>query len=184
MTNTSSARDPWLPMVVIAMGQALMSFNVAAIPVSMGGMVESFGVPPTTVGTAVVMYSLGVSGFVLLGAKLGERFGSKIFFQASVAMFFAALLIVVFSPSAKFLLIGQALAGLSGAALVPTLVVLIANHVSFLDGFLFHPVLLLYHIGTAVHTLVEQEVLEVHTLWEELVHTVEWVEEVEASQFS
>jgi MFS family permease len=129
MTNhTSSARDPWLPMVVIAMGQALMSFNVAAIPVSMGGMVESFGVPPTTVGTAVVMYSLGVSGFVLLGAKLGERFGSKIFFQASVAMFFAALLIVVFSPSAKFLLIGQALAGLSGAALVPTLVVLIANH--------------------------------------------------------
>ena len=128
MTNTSSARDPWLPMVVIAMGQALMSFNVAAIPVSMGGMVESFGVPPTTVGTAVVMYSLGVSGFVLLGAKLGQRFGSKIFFQASVAMFFAALLLVVFSPSAKFLLIGQALAGLAGAALVPTLVVLIANH--------------------------------------------------------
>jgi len=115
-------------MVVIAMGQALMSFNVAAIPVSMGGMVESFGVPPTTVGTAVIMYSLGVSGFVLLGAKLGERFGSKIFFQAAVAMFFTALLIVVFSPSAKFLLIGQALAGLAGAALVPTLVVLIANH--------------------------------------------------------
>jgi len=128
MTNQTSARDPWLPMVVIAMGQALMSFNVAAIPVSMGGMVETFGVPPTTVGTAVIMYSLGVSGFVLLGAKLGQRFGSKIFFQASVAMFFAALLLVVFSPSAKFLLLGQALAGLSGAALVPTLVVLIANH--------------------------------------------------------
>jgi MFS family permease len=128
MTNRNSARDPWLPMVVIAMGQALMSFNVAAIPVSMGGMVETFGVPPTTVGTAVIMYSLGVSGFVLLGAKLGQRFGSKIFFQASVTMFFAALLLVVFSPSAKFLLLGQALAGLSGAALVPTLVVLIANH--------------------------------------------------------
>jgi MFS family permease len=115
-------------MIVIAMGQALMSFNVAALPVSMGGMVESFGVPPTTIGTAIIMYSMGVSGFVLLGAKLGQRFGSKIFFQASVALFLLALALVVFSPSAKFLLLGQALAGLAGAALVPTLVVLIANH--------------------------------------------------------
>jgi hypothetical protein len=69
MSNTKSAREPWLAMVVIAMGQALMSFNVAALPVSMGGMVESFGVPPTTIGTAIIMYSMGVSGFVLLGAK-------------------------------------------------------------------------------------------------------------------
>jgi predicted MFS family arabinose efflux permease len=115
-------------MIIIAMGQALMSFNVAALPVSMGGMVESFGVPPTTVGTAVIMYSMGVSGFVLLGAKLGQRFGSKLFFQASVALFLMALFLVVFSPTAKFLLLGQALAGLAGAALVPTLVVLIANH--------------------------------------------------------
>lgn len=126
--SSNSARAPWLPMIVIAMGQALMSFNVAALPVSMGGMVESFGVPPTTIGTAIIMYSMCVSGFVLLGAKLGQRFGSKIFFQVSVSLFFVALLLVVFSPSAKFLLIGQALAGLSGAALVPTLVVLIANH--------------------------------------------------------
>src|SRR5262245_10868111 len=74
----SETRDPWLPMIVIAMGQMLMSFNVAAIPVSMGGMVESFDTPPTTVGTAVVLYSLGVSGFIMLGAKLGQRFGSKI----------------------------------------------------------------------------------------------------------
>ena len=47
-----------------------MSFNVASLPVSIGGMVHSFGVPPTTVGTAIVMYSLAVAGFVMLGAKL------------------------------------------------------------------------------------------------------------------
>lgn len=128
MNQTQSTRDPWLPMIVIAMGQALMSFNVAALPVSMGGMVDSFGVPPTTIGTAIIMYSMGVSGFVFLGAKLGQRFGAKIFFQASVFMFLVALLLVVFSPTAQFLLLGQALAGLSGAALVPTLVVLIAHH--------------------------------------------------------
>jgi MFS family permease len=124
----AEVRDPWLPMIVIAMGQALMSFNVAAIPVSMGGMVASFNTPPTTVGTAIVMYSLGVSGFVMLGAKLGQRFGSKLFFQAAVVMFLAAMVTMVISPNATVMLAAQGLAGLAGAALVPTLVALIATH--------------------------------------------------------
>src|SRR6516162_1069600 len=121
-------RDSWVPMIVIAMGQMLMSFNVSAIPVSMGGMVESFNTPPTTVGTAVVLYSLGVSGFIMLGAKLGQRFGSKIFFQAAVALFLVAMITMVLSPTAEVMLAAQGLAGFAGAALVPTLVVLIADH--------------------------------------------------------
>ena len=34
-------------MIVIALGQALISFNVSALLVSMGGMVHSFRTPPT-----------------------------------------------------------------------------------------------------------------------------------------
>jgi MFS family permease len=124
----TEVRGSWVPMIVIAMGQMLMSFNVSAIPVSMGGMVESFGTPPTTVGTAIVLYSLGVSGFIMLGAKLGQRFGSKIFFQTAVALFLVAMVTMVLSPTAEVMLAAQGLAGFAGAALVPTLVVLIANH--------------------------------------------------------
>lgn len=122
------SRDSWLPMIVIAMGQMLMSFNVAAIPVSMGGMVKSFNTPPTTVGTAVVLYSLGVSGFIMLGAKLGQRFGAKIFFQMAVVLFLIAMITMVASPTAKVMLAAQGLAGFAGASLVPTLVALIADH--------------------------------------------------------
>lgn len=121
-------QESWVPMIVIAMGQMLMSFNVAALPVSMGGMVESFRTPPTTVGTAVVMYSLGVSGFIMLGGKLGQRFGSKTFFQIATGLFLAAMITMVVSPTAEIMLAAQGLAGFAGAALVPTLVVLIANH--------------------------------------------------------
>ncbi|MBX3355665.1 MAG: MFS transporter [Phycisphaeraceae bacterium] len=126
--SADEPRDPWLPMVVIAMGQMLMSFNVAALPVSMRGMVESFNTPPTTVGTAIIMYSLGVSGFVMLGAKLGQRLGVKRFFQIAVSMFLAAMVMMVASPTATIMLAAQGIAGLAGAALVPTLVALIANH--------------------------------------------------------
>jgi MFS family permease len=127
-TTLGEERSSWLPMIVIGMGQALMSFNVASIPISMGGMVESFNTPPTTVGTAIVLYSLGVSGFIMLGGRLGQRFGSKIFFQSAVGMFLGAMILMVISPSAEIMLAAQLLAGLAGAALVPTLVVLIANH--------------------------------------------------------
>src|SRR5262245_1010509 len=121
-------RDSWVPMIVIAMAQMLMSFNVSAIPVSMGGMVESFNTPPTTVGTAIVLYSLGVSGFIMLGAKLGQRYGSKVFLQAAVGLFLLAMVTMVLSPTAEVMLAAQGLAGFAGASLVPTLVVLIANH--------------------------------------------------------
>jgi len=121
-------RDSWVPMIVIAMGQMLMSFNVAAIPVSMSGMVKSFNTPPTTVGTAIVLYSLGVSGFILLGAKLSQRFGAKLFFQIAVGALAVAMLLMVISPTAEVMLMAQGLAGMGAAGLVPTLVVLIANH--------------------------------------------------------
>jgi MFS family permease len=124
----ADVRASWAPMIVIALAQALISFNVSALLVSMGGMVHSFGTPPTTVGTAIVLYSLGVSGFILLGAKLGQRFGSKVFFQAAVALFGVAMVLMTISWTAEPMLAAQALAGLACAALVPTLVVLIADH--------------------------------------------------------
>src|SRR5262249_62117103 len=100
----------------------------AALPLFMSGSVNSFDPPPPTVGTAIVMYSLGASAFVMLGAKLGQRFGSKIFFQVAVGLFLGAMVLMVISPTAGVMVAAQGLAGLAGAALVPSLVALIASH--------------------------------------------------------
>ena len=121
-------RESWLPMIVIAMGQMLLSFNASALPVSMGGIVKSFDAPPTTVGTAIVLYALGVSGFIMLGARFGQRFGSLRIFQVSVLAFGVAMLVMALSPNALVMVAAQGLAGLTCAALVPTLIVLIAVH--------------------------------------------------------
>ncbi len=120
-------RESWVPMIAIALGQALMSFNVASLPVALSGMVNSFNVPPTTVATGIVMYSLAVAAFVMLGAKLTQRFGAVHVFRAVVLLFGAAQVLMTFSPTANLMLTAQLLAGMAGAALVPTLVALIAN---------------------------------------------------------
>ena len=124
----AEARESWVPMIAIALGQAIMSFNVASLPVSISGMVQSFGVPPTTVGTAIVMYSLAVAGFVMLGAKLTQRFGATRVFRMVVGLFAVAQVLMTFSPVATVMLVAQGMAGLAAAVIVPALVALIANH--------------------------------------------------------
>jgi MFS family permease len=114
-------------MICIALGQALMSFNVASLPVALSGMVNSFNVPPTTVATGIVMYSLAVAAFVMLGAKLNQRFGALPVFRVVVALFGCAQVLMTFSPNATLMLTAQLLSGMAGAALVPALVALIAN---------------------------------------------------------
>jgi predicted MFS family arabinose efflux permease len=124
----TEAQDSWVPMITIALGQVLMSFNVASLPVALSGMVASFNVPPTTVATGIVMYSLAVAGFVMLGAKLNQRFGALRVFRTVVVLFGIAQVLMTFSPTANLMLTAQLLSGLAGAALVPSLVALIAEN--------------------------------------------------------
>ncbi|MCB5309027.1 MFS transporter [Yersinia massiliensis] len=121
-------KESWVPMITIALAQILMSFNVASLPVALGGMVKSFNVPPTTIATAIVMYSLSVAGFVMLGAKLNQRFGPLVVFRGTVLLFGIAQVMMTFSPNATVMISAQALSGLAGAALVPALVALIAEN--------------------------------------------------------
>ena len=72
----SVIKASWLPMLIIALAQIQMGFNVSALPVSIGGIVEDFNTSPSSVSTALVVYSLAVAGFVMLGARLGKMFGA------------------------------------------------------------------------------------------------------------
>jgi predicted MFS family arabinose efflux permease len=122
------AHASWVPMIAIALGQMIMSFNVASLPVALGGMVQSFSVPPTTVATGIVAYSMLVAGFVMLGAKLAQRFGALQVFRAAVLLFCASQILMTFSPTATLMIVAQALCGAAGAVIVPSLVALIAEN--------------------------------------------------------
>ncbi|WP_198669068.1 MFS transporter [Elioraea thermophila] len=89
---------------------------------------QSFGVPPTTIATGIVMYSLAVAGFVMLGAKPVRRFGSTRVSRVVVASFGIAQVLMTFSQAAMVMLVAQLCAGLAAAVIVPALVALIAHH--------------------------------------------------------
>jgi MFS family permease len=125
---TSAVRASWLPMLIIALAQIQMGFNVSALPVSIGGIVDDFNTSPSSVSTALVVYSLAVAGFVILGAKLGKLIGSRLAFQIGVIFHGLAMAGMAVSSSDTMMIQVQAIAGLAAAILVPSLVVLIANH--------------------------------------------------------
>ncbi|MFV9503579.1 MAG: MFS transporter [Oscillochloridaceae bacterium umkhey_bin13] len=118
----------WLPMLIIALAQIQLAFNIGALQVSIGGIVEDFNTVPTSVSTALVVYSLAVASFVMLGAKLDRLIGSRLMFQGGVIIHGIAMGLMALSSSSANMIQVQGLAGLVAALMVPSLVVLIAHH--------------------------------------------------------
>lgn len=126
--SEAQARGYLVPMLAIVLGQAIMSFNVAALPVVLGGMVASFNAPPTMVATAIVAYSMAVAGFVMLGAKLLQKYGTVSVFRLAIVVFGASQVLMTLAPHSKMVIAAQLLCGLSAAVIVPSLVALIAEN--------------------------------------------------------
>ena len=126
--STTEVRASWVPMIGLFLAQILMSYNVSALPVTLGGMVDDFGVPPTDVSTAIVTYGLVVAALVMVGAKIGQRVGWILVFRIVVVLFAVSALMMIFSQSIGWVIFAQALAGASAAIIVPSLVALIAEN--------------------------------------------------------
>lgn len=125
-TVAKAVQASWLPLVIIVLAQLQMGININALPVSLGPIIEDINAPATSVATALVLYSLFVAAFVMLGAKLGKMFGERLVFQISVLAHGGSMALMAVSANAEMMNTAQAIAGIAAAALVPTLVVLIA----------------------------------------------------------
>lgn len=127
-TPGTETKASWLALGIIVLAQIQMAFNISALQVSIGPITEDLMIPATSIGTALVVYSLFVAAFVLVGAKIGKVFGERLVFQIFALAHGASMVIMALSADATMMYIAQGLAGLAAAALVPTLVVLIAAH--------------------------------------------------------
>ena len=69
-SSTAALSASWLPLIIIVLAQLQMGFNINALPVSIGPIADDLNAPATAIGTALVVYSLFVAAFVMLGAKI------------------------------------------------------------------------------------------------------------------
>lgn len=137
MTTTTPAAAPtaaptgiavWVPLIVVVMTQIQASFAVNALTVSMAGITTDLDTPATTVGTAITAGTFAMAAFILLGAKIGARFGTRGVFQIAVAIHALAMAGVALSLSPAMLFIAQASSGAVIALIAPALTVFIATN--------------------------------------------------------
>jgi MFS family permease len=90
------------------------------------GITSDLDTPATSVGTAITAGTFAMAAFILLGAKIGSRFGSRRVFQIAVAIHALAMAAVALSLSPAMLFIAQASSGAVIALIAPALTVFIA----------------------------------------------------------
>jgi len=126
--NLVSRNASWLPLIVVVLTQVQASFAVNALTVSMAGITTDLNTPATSVGTAITAGTFAMAAFILLGAKIGARFGTRRVFQIAVAVHAAAMAGVALSLSPAMLFIAQASSGAVIALIAPALTVFIATN--------------------------------------------------------
>src|SRR5699024_9409487 len=126
--DETEERRCWPPMGGLFLAQVLMSLNVAALPISLGGMVEDFGVAPTVASSTIVVYGLAVAALVMTGAKLGQRIGWVLIFRMVLVVFAASSVLMISSRTVAWVITGQLLAGAAAAIIVPAPVALVAEN--------------------------------------------------------
>jgi MFS family permease len=118
----------WLPLVVVVLTQVQASFAVNALTVSMAPITNDLDTPATSVGTAITAGTFAMAAFILLGAKVGSRFGTRRVFQIAVAIHAAAMAGVALSLNPAMLFVAQASSGAVIALIAPALTVFIATN--------------------------------------------------------
>jgi predicted MFS family arabinose efflux permease len=128
MSVAHQPNSSWTPLVVIAITQILLAFNIIALKMSIDAIVASYEAPASAVKTSIVAYSLAVASCVMVGARIAFRFGSRRVFRTTMALFATAMLVIVISRDALTMVLAQMLAGIAAAALAPTSALLIADN--------------------------------------------------------
>lgn len=126
--TTATTKTSWLPLIIVVLTQIQASFAVNALTVSMAGITGDLSIAATSVGTAITASTFAMAAFILLGAKIGSRFGSKGVFQIAAAGHGLAMLAVALAPTGSVLFIAQAASGVFIALISPALTVFIATN--------------------------------------------------------
>jgi MFS family permease len=114
------------PIVVIALAQMLSVSNSSITSLSVGGIVAEFRTPVTTIQSALIVAWLVTAAFMILGGRLASLLGARRLFRAALVLYASGMAAMATSTGPAIILGAQVAIGLATAALVPSLVALIA----------------------------------------------------------
>jgi MFS family permease len=119
MDNIPKAKTAsWGVIGMLAAAQFIMVLDTTVMNVSITQVAEDLNTTIVGLQTAITMYTLVMAAFMLLGGKLGDRWGAKRAFVIGLLVYGAGSLITALSPTLGVLLVGWSFIEGFGAILV------------------------------------------------------------------
>src|SRR6188768_441806 len=97
--STDVKKASWSVIVVLAAAQFIMVLDTTVMNVSISQVVEDLDTTVVGLQSAITIYTLVMASFMLLGGKLGDRWGSKTAFAVGLVIYGIGSLITALSPN-------------------------------------------------------------------------------------
>ena len=127
MTRVLDHRRRWAALYVLCTGVLMIVLDTTVVVVAMPTIQADLAFSGTTLTWVLNAYLLTFGGFLLLGGRLGDLYGSRRWFLIGLALFTAASLACGLSGSPVALVAARAVQGLGGAVVTAVALSLIVN---------------------------------------------------------
>lgn len=128
MTNSSKVKQAsWGVIGILAAAQFIMVLDTTVMNVSITQVAEDLNTTIVGIQTAITMYTLVMAAFMLLGGKLGDKWGAKRAFWIGLLVYGTGSFITAISPNLGVLLVGWSfIEGIGAILVIPAIATLTA----------------------------------------------------------
>ncbi|KWV50773.1 MULTISPECIES: MFS transporter [Rhizobium] len=117
--DVESIRRAKIVALVVAVSFFMQILDGTIVTTSLPQMAASFGVQPISMSIGITVYMLTMAAFIPLSGWLGDRYGARRVFMASIAVFTIASLFCGLSDGLAEFVIARAVQGASSALMTP-----------------------------------------------------------------
>ncbi len=130
----SAVPDPmrWWALAVLGVAYLMVVLDISIVNVALPSIQEDLGFQTEDLQWVVSGYALTFGGFLLLGGRMGDLLGRRIFFMIGLGLFALTSLIAGFSQSSEMLIFARTAQGAAAAILSPS--VFSITTVTFAEG--------------------------------------------------
>jgi MFS family permease len=118
----------WKALIVLGTAQFLMVLDSAVMNVSISQLVEDFDTTIVTIQAVITLYTLVMASFMIVGGKLGDRWGRRRSFAAGMVVYGVGSALTAVAPQVWVLMLGwSVIEGLGASLVLPALAALVGG---------------------------------------------------------
>ncbi|HKR43748.1 MAG TPA: MFS transporter [Paraburkholderia sp.] len=123
----AATRRSWLALLVVCLSQAMLGINATITNVALPAIGRDLGLSQASLVWVVNAYLATFSGFLLLGGRLGDRYGHRPAFLLGTAIFTVASVICGVASSPGLLIVARGVQGVGSAIVIAVTLALITS---------------------------------------------------------